>query len=404
MSDMDLLDVELPGVMDEDDDGPMGASVSGRLPTAYLPVTFMDELSLLIKNNAKAAANRRTKIVGLETMAKRHSVLLRCFKELRAMGYKFESPHNLKQKHVEALARAWEQHGLAAATIANRLSTLRVFAGWIGKPTMVQESASFVANPDSVRRVQVATRDKSWSAQEIDADALIGQVYLFDWRVGLQLKLIQCFGLRKREAVMFKPLKAIKLATNTVTIRDGTKGGRERTLEIRTEQQKSVVAQVLEKVKTVNQTLSHPDLDLKQSMRRFEYVVERFGITQDGLGITVHGLRHQYFCDLYFQLTGMEAPVRRYGNLNACIDRLEHDIARALVSREAGHSRLNITNAYIGSERAVKKGRPNMLGRLNALTNKINLTNAERIEMRDLIDQLVSVAAPETESPDAVQE
>lgn len=403
MSDMDLLDVDLPGVMDEDD-GPMGASVSGRLPTAYLPEPFMDELSALIKDNAKSAAARHTKVVGLETTVKRHAILMRSFKELRALGYKFESPRNLKQKHVEALARAWEGNGLSAATIANRISTLRVFAGWIGKPTMIQEAVNYVANPDSVRRVQVATRDKSWSAQEIDADALIGQVYQFDWRVGLQLKLIQAFGLRKREAVMFKPLKSINQTSGTVTIRDGTKGGRERTLEIRTEQQRSVIAQVLEKVKTVNQALSHPDLDLKQAMRRFEYVVERFGITQEGLGITVHGLRHQYFCDLYFQLTGMEAPVRRYGTLDSLIDSLEHDIARALVSREAGHSRINITNAYIGSERAVKKGRPDMMSRLTALSNKSNLSNAEKIEMRDLIDQLVSVAAPETESPDAVQE
>ncbi|MEL1798181.1 hypothetical protein V2W46_19645, partial [Acinetobacter baumannii] len=86
----------------------------------------------------------------------------------------------------------------------------------------------------------------------------------------------------------------------------------------------------------------HPDHDLKQALRRFTYVLERFGITKNGLGVTPHGLRHQHLNDLYERIAGAPSPVRS-GSLTADIDQLTHDIARARVSQEAGHARLAIS-------------------------------------------------------------
>lgn len=369
------------------------------LATSYLPKPFMTELTELISTHGKASKVQRpgvkksvAKVVGFETVKSRYYTLVRSFKELRAQGYKMDSPRNLRQKHVEALARSWEANGLSASTITNRLSVLRHFAEWIGKPGLVLESHNYVADPDSVRRSQVAIVDKSWSSASVDADALIGHVSQFDWRVGLQLKLMQCFGLRLREAVMFKPLKAIDAAMGLVSVRDGTKGGRERVLAIRTDRQKALIEVLLSKVTRVNESLSHPDFDLKQSVRRTKYVATKFGISKSGLKITLHGLRHQYLNDLYFEITGHHSPVRS-GNIASVISALEHDIARALVSKEAGHARVNITNAYIGSERAVNKGIEDAEDRLRTLSNKMHLNTRERAELSELVEHFLSQKA-----------
>lgn len=97
-----------------------------------------------------------------------------------------------------------------------------------------------------------------------------------------------------------------------------------------------------------------------------------------------------YLNNLYEEITGMPAPVRRMGSVTMMIDAIEHDIARAIVSQEAGHSRLSISNAYIGSERAVKKGRPEIADRLRALTAKRQLSKAEQSELSDLVEILLS--------------
>jgi site-specific recombinase XerC len=375
------------------------------LPTAYLPASFMMELSNLIAIHGKTTNLKRpgagkavAKVVGFDTLKARHYALIRSFRELRAMGFKMESPRNLREKHVEALVKGWESNGLSASTITNRLSVFRHFSKWIGKPSLVRESQYYVANPNSVRRTQVAIVDKSWSSTStnVDANVLIGHVSQFDWRVGLQLKLMQCFGLRLREAVIFKPLKSIDQGVGFVSVREGTKGGRERVVSIRTERQKALVEELLSKVSRVNESLSHPDFDLKQSLRRTKYVAEHFGITKNGLGITLHGLRHQYLNDLYFEITGCHSPVRT-GSVSLMISALEHDIARALVSKDAVLAGSDIRNAYIcDDECEVEKGAAIMVDRLRALTNKRNLSTSERAELSVLIEQILSQISVES--------
>ena len=70
------------------------------LPTAHLPIRFMTELSDL---NVTYGNTHRL----------RNRIQVESFKELRAMGYKLQSPKNLKQKHLYALARAWVANGLS---------------------------------------------------------------------------------------------------------------------------------------------------------------------------------------------------------------------------------------------------------------------------------------------------
>lgn len=352
-----------------------------------LPDSFYTELMDLIRENGRGAL-RQDKIVSHETMDHRRELLTLAMRELRGLGFRLQSPRNLQQRHVRALTKSWEERKLSASTIANRISVLRALATWIGKPTMIPKSEELVADPSSVRRRQASITDKSWSATGIDITALIGMIEQYDARVALQLKLMKAFGLRRKEAVMFRPLKAdLGVA---IRVRDGTKGGRERVVLIETEEQRDVLSLAKSKVRHVNEHIGHPDHNLEQSIRRFNYVLERFGITKHGLGITSHGLRHQHLNDLYEKITGVASPVRS-GSVTADIDKLTHDIARARVTQEAGHARLGITSAYIGARPAPPARTPEQkadIARLQELAQKVDLSDSEAAELGRLIQKL----------------
>jgi len=253
---------------------------------------------------------------------------------------------------------------------------------------MIQKSVDFVSDPASVQRTQASSEDKSWSATGIDIPALIGLIEQYDWRVALQLRLMKAFGLRRKEAVMFRPLKAdLGVA---IRVRDGTKGGRERIVLVETPEQREILALAKSKVRHVNEHIGHPDSNLEQSIRRFNYVLERFGVTKGGLGITSHGLRHQHLNDLYEKITGTASPVRSK-SLTADVDKLTHDIARARVTQEAGHSRLGITSAYIGARAAPPKRSAEQkadIERFRELATKEPLSDQEAAELGRLIQKL----------------
>ena len=316
----------------------------------YLPEKFYAELMDLLREHGRKAI-RQNKIVSHETTEVRKDLLVLSMRELRGLGYKLETPQSLQQRHVFALVKQWEENGLSASTIANRISTLRMLSAWIGKPGMIQKAEDFVSNPDSVRRSQATKKDKSWSGAGLDIEAMIGMVEQYDARVGLQARLMKAFGLRKKEAVMFRPLKAdLGLA---IRVRDGTKGGRERVVQIETDEQRYVLDLAKKRVTKVNEHIGHPDMSLEQALRRVNYVFEKFGLTKRGLGVTAHGLRHEHLNEVYEQVTGVPSPVRSNGAAVA-IDPHLHDLGRSRVSQEAGHDRLNISNAYIGARPLVR--------------------------------------------------
>ena len=79
-------------------------------------------------------------------------------------------------------------------------------------------------------------------------------------------------------------------------------------------------------------------------MTKLRTILRRFGITRGELGVTAHGLRHQYANDRYAMLTGAPAPVRG----GPAIDPAADDAARLAVAQELGHARKEIASAYLG--------------------------------------------------------
>lgn len=310
------------------------------------------ELSKIIAEHNKLTV-KGDRNVSTRTRNARIEALYAGFKELRELGYKIENPRNFREVHMKALVAHWEERGLSPATIQNRISFFRIFSEWIGKGNMIKKSEMYCSSPEVVKRSQVAQEDKSWSAKGIDIPNLLLQIEAYSKHAAAQLLMINAFGLRRNEALCFKPnlnwLMTERDGMGYIRVRDGTKGGRERIIMVETEQQRHALLyakQVAGKQK--NASICYPYITLEQAVQRYNYIMRKFGITKADLGVTGHGLRHQYANDRYEKLSGMRSPVRG-GNKQSVKDKDADIDARYQVSEELGHSRLSVTAAYYGS-------------------------------------------------------
>jgi len=81
--------------------------------------------------------------------------------------------------------------------------------------------------------------------------------------------------------------------------------------------------------------------------------MEKYGITKAELGITSHGLRKERLNQVYKEVSGVNSAIQ--GG-----EEPESDIfkeAKLRVSEYAGHARMSISNAYIGSHAIEKQKR-----------------------------------------------
>ena len=340
------------------------------------------ELQALIdENNSRHA--KRSKSVSHDTEDKRANALFLMFRTLRSAGYAI-GPSQLAGRHVAFLVWYWtadpraaealknrsarlepRKRPLAPATIQTRLSFLRSLATWTGKDGMILPAERYVTDPALVTRSEVATYDHGWAAAGVDAGQIILEVQAFDAVVGLQLMLACAFGLRVKEAVMFSPTlnevpaHALPVSFGStpyvafLRVKRGTKGGRLRFVPIRNDLQRQALELAHAFVNSFGpRPLPHvgrPGMSLKQSLDRFAYVMRKFGLTRAGLGVTAHGVRHQFAGDLYFELAEVKPPVAG----GATLDRATMDAVYCEVAHQLGHGRPHVSAAYLGSRRPV---------------------------------------------------
>ena len=274
------------------------------------------------------------------TQDKRADILDAGFKELREMGYKLDDVKGFRGRHMEVLAAAWEEKKLSASTIQNNISVFRTFAGWIGKPGMVERAEKYVT-PGAASRSSINRQDKSWQAQGVDVQAKIEEVTAKDARVGLQLALQATFGLRARESMQLRPKIADMGSYLALTV--GTKGGRDRVVPIDTPEKRELIDRAKTFAASRLASTSDPALTLAQAKNHYYHVLRSCGITRVD-GITGHGLRHGYANDRYRQISGEASPVRGGKSADADIDHA----ARLEVAEELGHSRESVTTHYLG--------------------------------------------------------
>lgn len=327
-----------------------GKNSEYRSGTHSLPKKIRNEIYTILSQHWKDAA-RKDKQVGSGTMMKRRSVILGFYRDLFHLKYKIESVHNLKQKHLIAVFNFLEDQGQSPSTIQNKISIMRVFCEWIGKVGMVGDSADYVKNRNSVRRSMVVKEDKSWDGHGIDIVSKIQEISQIDQAVGLWLELCLGFGLRVKEALLF--IASVAHEGNHIFVREGTKGGRSRIVPVENDMQRDILHRVKSVADGKSGLLGVRGKTLIQKNRRFYYVLKRCGVTLAELGVSAHGLRHQYMQQSYKLLLGVEAPVRG-GDINQ-VDKVKFHIVGQKLAERAGHSRATIGVSYYGSRRRARK-------------------------------------------------
>lgn len=274
------------------------------------------------------------------TQDKRADVLYAGFKELREKGYKLDDVHSFRGKHMEVLAKSWEDKRLSASTIQNNISIFRTFSGWIGKEGMVEGADKYVS-PGAASRSSINREDRSWQAHGVDLKAKIEEVAAKDARVGLQLALQAAFGLRARESMQLRPHVADNGSYLALSV--GTKGGRDRVVPIDTAEKRALVDRAKAFAASRLASVSDPAKTLAQVKNHYYHVLRACGITRAD-GITGHGLRHGYANDRYREISGKASPVRG----GQAPDRDTDRAARLEVAEELGHSRESVTSHYLG--------------------------------------------------------
>lgn len=313
-----------------------------------LPATFLVSLDKIF---AEHGAQRHDKTKGscsYKTQHERKLILRLAFGQLLDMGYRLPTPQSLGERHVRALATRWDTEGICATTLRTRISALRMFSSWIGKPGMVRLPGAYF-DKERIARTGLVTESKAWSAHGLDPRTVIERARALDERLALYLALQHAFGLRVKESIELRPLQALAPDSRSFAIYEGTKGGRPRTINIEDAEQRQVYqwAQAIA-AKSRSGRLRWPDLTWKQANNRFFHLVRnQLGISKAESGVTAHGLRHGYAQRKYRALTGLPAPIE--GGALGRIDPQVHRSAGFAVSRDLGHSRLQITGTYYGS-------------------------------------------------------
>ena len=136
-------------------------------------------------------------------------------------------------------------------------------------------------------------------------------------------------------------------------IKGGSKGGRERFVALDTPERVAAIEHARTVASARDGHMGHPSHKLEQALRRFNYVLEKFGVTQKALGVTAHGLRHEVLINQFESLTGQAAPVRGGAKLPTEIDKS----ARQEVAELAGHARKRASSAYLGGVLARQRER-----------------------------------------------
>lgn len=265
------------------------------------------------------------------TQADRLRALTLVSRQLREAGFRQMRAGSLKGKHVEALVDRWQAEGLSIGTLKNRMAHLRWWAEKVGKAGIIPADNARLGIPE---RQHVTNLDKS---REL-GDALDR---VRDVHVQMSLQLQQSFGLRREESIKFQPSYADR-GDHIALKGSWTKGGRERTVPISTDEQRRVLELAHELAGAGSLIPAHKSYI--QQRHVYDGQCKAAGLSH------MHGLRHRYAQQRYETLTGWKAPATGGPSARDLTpaQRVLDAHARQTISRELGHERTQIAAVYLG--------------------------------------------------------
>ena len=322
------------------------------------------QVSYILREASIPAAFGRERAVSDKTLSDYRDEIHRALPILKKLRMGIQNISELGRKHVIGLCRHWESEGLSEKTIHKYISTLRRFLELMGKfgavPVGLDWRQILRANGVTAGTQSCSllpSFPKGWRDHGIALTPIIEAIRAEEPVVGAQLDMQLHFGLRANESVQLIPEDSDK--GDHLMVWRGTKGGKERMVQFSTEPATAALQRAaLERAKEFaslhpKRCLAIPGLKLREMKNRMLYVARKHGVHRRGLGITLHGLRHQFACDLFKALSGLPAPV--LGRISGAeyeenADRVRHALLQ--VARQLGHERAPIAHAYIGSPKA----------------------------------------------------
>lgn len=244
-------------------------------------------------------------------------------------GYKLPSARSLKPKHINAVLTKWKEAKLTTATIKNRVAALRWWAKAVNKTSIIKTNEEY--------GLEARRHDGKNKAQKLDLKKL---KKIKSPHVKMALRLQAAFGMRREEAIKFCPHQADK--GNRIALK-ATKGGRYREIEITTDRQRDL----LEEAKTLANgcSLIPEGSRYIDQLKTYENQTLKAGLRNN------HGLRHNWAQWRYQQLTGWKPPAQNgLKKQDMTPEQWKVDRqTRMEISEEMGHSRIDITDTYLGS-------------------------------------------------------
>jgi site-specific recombinase XerD len=309
------------------------------------------------------AGTGRSRILGFKRKAAIRKTMLKFVEILNACGdhsLRLRNINEFGEEHLLALLSWFAREKTKRSTIHNTLSILRKFMTLLGRRHLVpasDELALLVVEHDISMgfggRSYAAYICLAWSAS-VDVDRVLQEIQKKDKHAHLLCLLCLLFGLRLSEVLRLRPAESDQ--GDRLWISRGSKGGRQRWIPLSKDlEQRAKQRAVLEMAKAacggdVGNHLGFGDRTLEQAQKYFESVLTQCGVGKRRLGISLHGLRHEYAVRRFAELSGLPAPVLRQAPLAAYAARMSLVRgARAQLAAELGHGRPSVVSKYIGS-------------------------------------------------------
>ena len=282
---------------------------------------------------------KKSRVHSYASKADMRCMLFRCIKDLHELGYKVGHVKGLQPKHIYALVEHWKSQGKNPATIKNYMSKLRNTASLLNNSELIKpDNAAY--NID--KRTYSSGINKA--IHEIDLSKCT------DPHIRLSLEGQAVFGLRREESMKFT-LSLAHQGERLQIMPSWTKGGIGRSVHITNDAQRQWLDKVARLVKP-GESLIPRDRSYRQHLSHYQAQTKLMGVCK------LHGLRHAYAQRRYQELTRLYDPNgqafvcpidggKQYKAMTVeekMIDRR----ARLEISRNLGHSRVNIVRIYIG--------------------------------------------------------
>lgn len=328
------------------------------------------------------AALGRARTISDKRMTNIRQVIEQCIDQLQELRLPVSSILDFDQRRICALLKLWYAEGINEGTILERVSCLRRVMFLIGKPQVIPKGKGWerikkehgVPVPLKGRSI-IARWAKGWHDTGVDSAPVIAAVAAEDAVCGVQMEMMLLWGLRLNESVQLQPRVSFDHGGQFLLVYRGTKGGKTRTVRLSPDEavsarQLEVLGRAFELAdKHPKGILAIPGLRLDQMKRRLLGLASKHGVNKAALGVTLHGLRHQFANDLFKVLTGLPAPCLGQLPAEAYSSGPKAPVVRDAyleISRQMGHERPSISAAYLGSAHLLSKEQKKRLERWDA--------------------------------------